>query len=438
MDLSGPGYRVRLSLRVAKPSPRIHHDWEAFSRSPDLQARYTVEVRNHFQLLATEEGPSTVYERFVTAKVEATRECVPTTERIRVSPRSRHLEVVQARAKVEEARRSFDRERTTERRGVLNEAKQLLFSTYDKIKGELLMEKVRRVEAAQGEQQYGESWRVINEMSGCKRSNEGQVAGCSPVERVISWFTHFRDLLGTHLTVDGAEKVITAVLTNLEIDDGPFTLREFATVKSTLKQGKSAGPDGIPPEVLKNCDFDDIILEISNLALMENNKPDICKLSVLIDEATSLSHKSAMIVNLKASVNGVPPEFVFLELVKLESQRAEDIEEALLNCLDTTGFTEEWLQKNWVSFVSDGASVMLGKNSGVATRLKARYPNLFTWHCMNHRLELAVSNAVDEVQAVNHFKVFIEKIHNLYSQSNKNSRELLETAQEMGSRVLKI
>ncbi|KAJ8372888.1 hypothetical protein AAFF_G00275920 [Aldrovandia affinis] len=54
--------------------------------------------------------------------------------------------------------------------------------------------------------------------------------------------------------------------------------QEFATVKSTLKQGKSAGPDGIPPEVLKNCDLDDIILEICNLALMENNKPDIWSL----------------------------------------------------------------------------------------------------------------------------------------------------------------
>ncbi|KAJ3582687.1 hypothetical protein NHX12_000371 [Muraenolepis orangiensis] len=162
------------------------------------------------------------------------------------------------------------------------------------------------------------------------------------------------------------------------------------------------------------------------------------KLSVLIDEASSISYTSAMIVNLKASVDGATPELLFLELVELESQRAKDIEEALLNCLDTAGFTEEWLQKNWVSFVSDGASVMLGKNSGVATRLTARYPNLFTWHCMIHRLELAVSDAVDEVQAVNHFKVFLEKIHNLYSQSNKNSRELLEAAQEVGSQVLKI
>ena len=52
-----------------------------------------------------------------------------------------------------------------ERRGRLNEAKQLLFSTYDRIKGEELMERVQRVQAAHGERQYGEAWKVINEMT---------------------------------------------------------------------------------------------------------------------------------------------------------------------------------------------------------------------------------------------------------------------------------
>lgn len=65
------------------------------------------------------------------------------------------------------------------------------------------------------------------------------------------------------------------------------------------------------------------------------------KLSVLIDEATSASHKSAMIVNVKASIDGATPEFVFLELVELESQTAESIEKALLTCLDIAGFSEE-------------------------------------------------------------------------------------------------
>ena len=274
--------RVRLSLRVPKPSPRIHHDWKALSASPDLQARYTVEVRNRFELLGGEEDPNAMYERFVEANVEATKECVPVMERVRTSPRSKHPEVVAARKEVEEARQSFNRERTAESREVLNEAKQHLFSTYDKIMGEELTEKVRRVEVAQGEQRYGEAWRVINEMSGRKRSKEGQIAGNSPEERVTSWFTHFRNLLGTHPPVDGAEEEIPAVLTNLNIDDGPFTVEELARGKSTLRQGKSAGPDGIPPEVLKNCDLDDIILEMCNLALLKDHKPDMWSLSNII------------------------------------------------------------------------------------------------------------------------------------------------------------
>lgn len=69
------------------------------------------------------------------------------------------------------------------------------------------------------------------------------------------------------------------------------------------------------------------------------------------------------------------------------------------------------------SELSDGASVMLGKNSGVATRLTAKYPNLFTWHCMSHKLELAVSDVVDEVHAINHFKTFMDKMHNNALQS---------------------
>ena len=150
----------------------------------------------------------------------------------------------------------------TEQRETLKEAKHLLFAKYDTIKGQELMQKVRRVEAAHGEFQYSESWRVINEMCGRKRPKEGQVAGNSPEERVTTWLAHFSNLLGTHQTEEGAEREIPAVLQDLNINDGPFTTGEFAKVKASLRQGKSAGPDGIPPEVIKNCNLDDVILEI--------------------------------------------------------------------------------------------------------------------------------------------------------------------------------
>uniref|UniRef100_H3ANW4 HAT C-terminal dimerisation domain-containing protein n=1 Tax=Latimeria chalumnae TaxID=7897 RepID=H3ANW4_LATCH len=162
------------------------------------------------------------------------------------------------------------------------------------------------------------------------------------------------------------------------------------------------------------------------------------KLAVLIAKSTTLSRKATLIVYLKASVEGESPIFMFLDLVELEDQRAKGIVSALLECLLNTGFTDSYLQENWVSFVSDGANVMLGRNSGVATRFCSEHPQLFTWHCMNHRFKLAVADAIDEITTVNHFKVFMEELHNIYSHSNKNERELNEASAEVGPQILHI
>ena len=274
--------RVRLSLRTPKPSSVVRHDWRAFSANPELQARYTAEFRDLVHLQDVKEEPGAGYTKVMDAHKAATARCVPVMEKSRGPARSKHPDVVAARQRVEEARRAYDQEPSTEQRETLKEAKHLLFDIYDTIKGQELMQKVRRVEAAHGEFQYSESWRVINEMCGRKRPKEGQVAGNGPEERVTTWLAHFSNLLGTHQTVEGAEREIPAVLEDLNINDGPFTTEEFAKVKAYLRQGKSAGPDGIPPEVIKNCNLDDVILEICNQALMESNMPEIWSLSHII------------------------------------------------------------------------------------------------------------------------------------------------------------
>lgn len=144
--------------------------------------------------------------------------CVPVLDKIRSTLRSRHPEVAAARGRVEEARLGFVSEPTVERREILNKAKQLLFSIYDKIKGEELMEKVQRIQAELGERRYGEAWRIINEMKRRKRTKEGQVEGHSPEERVTTWFNHFRGLLGT--TSDGEEEEIPSILSPAENNRG--------------------------------------------------------------------------------------------------------------------------------------------------------------------------------------------------------------------------
>ena len=65
--------------------------------------------------------------------------------------------------------------------------------------------------------------------------------------------------------------------------------------------------------------------------------------------------------------------------------KAETIEEAIVAYLQKAGIHMSAI----TSFGSDGASVMVGSSSGVATRLKRLNPQMLSIHCMNHRLALA-------------------------------------------------
>ena len=127
-----------------------------------------------------------------------------------------------------------------------------------------------------------DTWRIVNEVSGRNRSKAGQVKEETPEDRVKSWFTHFRNLLGDPPSLTGEDLEIADILTNVGNDNVPFSMEELRKVKCSLKQGKRAGPDNIPPEVLRNCELDVIMLEFCNMALMVNNKPTQWSLSNII------------------------------------------------------------------------------------------------------------------------------------------------------------
>ena len=78
------------------------------------------------------------------------------------------------------------------------------------------------------------------------------------------------------------------------------------------------------------------------------------------------------------------------------------------------------------------------QKSGVATKLKARFPQTLTWHCLNHRLELADGDAVKSCTEINHFKIFLDTLYALYSMSPKMLTELGECAKEVETQVYRI
>jgi len=162
------------------------------------------------------------------------------------------------------------------------------------------------------------------------------------------------------------------------------------------------------------------------------------KIYILIDQSTTVSSKSCMAVFIKSSISQEDLIFIFLDLVELDKQIAENIVNQLLNSLSAFGFHDSYLQQNWVTFVSDEASVLLGKKNGVAKRLKEKYPLIFSWQCMNHRLELAVNDCVKEVFGTNHFKHFIDSLYVLYNRSPKNQNELRASCIELDILFLKV
>ena len=148
------------------------------------------------------------------------------------------------------------------------------------------------------------------------------------------------------------------------------------------------------------------------------------KTSILIDESTTSSSLPGMIVYLKTSISYESPIFIFLDLIELKSQTSGNIIDQLLEYLYKHGFTEVYLKEHWISFVTDGASVLIGKNNGVAARLKENFLIIFSWHCLNHRLELAVNDVLKDITATFHFKHFLDTLYSLYSRSPKNQNEL--------------
>lgn len=163
------------------------------------------------------------------------------------------------------------------------------------------------------------------------------------------------------------------------------------------------------------------------------------KISILIDESTTLSSKTTLIVYMKCETDKrCEPIFTFFDLLELPSQDSKTITQQLLNCLDKYGFHDKYLEENLVAFTSDGANTMLGKKSGVAECLLQKFPNIVVWHCLNHRLELAVCDAINEVHGLNHFQIFMDKLYSLCSRSPKNQREIKECAASLETETKKI
>lgn len=90
-----------------------------------------------------------------------------------------------------------------------------------------------------------------------------------------------------------------------------------------------------------------------------------------------------------------------------------------------------------VAFGADGASVNLGKKSGLATLLKQEVPYLVDFHCLPHRLELALLDLHNSCRSVDDVYNVLHLIWKMYNYSPKSVRALKSIADELEINILK-
>ena len=266
---------IHLSLRKSKTPPKkILHDWTAL-KDPEIQQQYSVEVRNRFSALCTEDEDATSrYDKFIQANAEATEKLIPKKKKGKGSNTSEHPIIEAARKDVQETFAKYQIKPTRRREEDWKNSKRKFQAAYKEIEEQELDDLIKQVGNADDQSRHGESWKLINKISGRKVGKTGIVKGTTKEERVQKWFNHFQTLLGKDPSrTENQDSQLEPVLQDLQIKDDVFEMEELLKAKKSLRDGKQAGPDNIPPEVLKTCNFDDILLDFANKLLTNMEKP---------------------------------------------------------------------------------------------------------------------------------------------------------------------
>lgn len=86
---------------------------------------------------------------------------------------------------------------------------------------------------------------------------------------------------------------------------------------------------------------------------------------------------------------------------------------------------------NLTGFTSDGASVMVGKKSGVAARLRDLNPVLINIHCVCHRLALSCADSNESINYIKNVETILRQLWQLFDNSPKKMAVFLDIQEKM-------
>ena len=151
--------------------------------------------------------------------------------------------------------------------------------------------------------------------------------------------------------------------------------------------------------------------------------------SVICDGSTDLTVVEQEIVMVRyVDLPSCQPVTKLAALVELEHANADGVYSALQTGLKHVVTDDLPRTLNIVCGNFDGAAVMMGARNGVKVKLISDHPCATVVHCVAHKLELAVLDAVKEISYLGEFEATAKEVIKLYHYSPKRRRELQQVA----------
>nr|XP_042906443.1 zinc finger protein 862-like [Parasteatoda tepidariorum] len=147
---------------------------------------------------------------------------------------------------------------------------------------------------------------------------------------------------------------------------------------------------------------------------------DVKVCAIICDETCDLAKMKHLGVNIRYVKDG-SVVVKFLDNVHISDGTALTLMSSILDMLKNKNINI----KKIVALGSDGANVMVGKKSGLATRLTELNHCLISVHCSAHRLALVLQNAVNDIQSIKSYNDSLKAIFMYFNASAVRSAKLM-------------
>ena len=153
---------------------------------------------------------------------------------------------------------------------------------------------------------------------------------------------------------------------------------------------------------------------------------------LLTDEVTDISNLCQLVSFIKIfDSNKGKADTVFIDcsdVLECSADASADAD-AIVTCI-TERFEKLGIEiKRLKAFVSDGASVMIGKKGGVAAKLKNEFTStMINIHCICHRLALACGDTGDDYKFINSFEETMIELWSFFKNSSKRLKIYIRIA----------